>query len=248
MDKMDYFMELYGSLPRGGPGDNDSTRKAYGMIEDIPPEPRILDIGCGPGVQTLELARLSGGVVVALDLMPQMIKRVKEAAAEQGMADRIETMQIDMNQMDFADESFDLVWSEGAIYLMGFKNGLEKVKRFLKPGGCAAVTEAVWLKPDSPEEVVKFWEAYPDIDSIDEKRKVIADLGYQEVGYFVIPDTSWTEPYYEPLGKRANGLEPTWKEVPEAVEVIHEARQEIEMFRKYHEFYGYCFFIMKKNR
>jgi SAM-dependent methyltransferase len=246
MDKMDYFMELYGSLPRGGPGDNASTRKAYGMIEDIPPKPRILDIGCGPGVQTLELARLSGGVVVALDLMPQMIKRVKEAAAGQGMADRIETIQIDMNQIDFAEESFDLIWAEGAIYLMGFKNGLDKVKRFLKPGGCVAVTEAVWLKPDPPDEVVKFWEAYPDIDSVDEKLKVIADLGYQEVGHFVIPDTSWTEPYYEPLEKRANELEPTWKEVPEAMEVIHEAGLEIEMFRKYHEFYGYCFFIMKK--
>ena len=246
MDKMDYFMELYGSLPRAGPGDNASTRKAYGMIQDIPPEPRILDIGCGPGVQTLELARLSGGVVVALDLMPQMINRVKEAAAEHGMADKIETIQIDMNKMDFANESFDLIWSEGAIYLMGFKNGLEKVKRFLKPGGCVAVTEAVWLKPDPPEDVVKFWEAYPDIGSIDEKRKVIADLGYQEVGHFVIPDTSWTEPYYEPLEKKAKELEPTWEEVPAAMEVIQEARQEIEMFRKYHEFYGYCFFIMKK--
>ena len=139
MDKMDYFMELYGHLPRAGPGDNDSTRKAYGMISDMPPEPRILDIGCGPGVQTLELARLSSGVIVALDLMPQMIERVKKAAAEQSMADRIETLQMDMNKMDFDNESFDLIWSEGAIYLMGFKNGLEKIRRFLRPGGYIAI-------------------------------------------------------------------------------------------------------------
>ena len=67
MDKMDYFMELYGYLPRGGPGDIDSTKKAYAMIRDIPPQPRILDIGCGPGVQTLELARLSGGKLLAIE-------------------------------------------------------------------------------------------------------------------------------------------------------------------------------------
>ncbi len=248
MDRMDYFMELYGHLPRAGPGDDSSTRKAYGMIKGIPREPRILDIGCGPGVQTMELARLSGGVIVALDLMPQMITRVKEAAAEQGLSDRIEIIQMDMKKMDFANESFDLIWSEGAIYLMGFKNGLEKIKRFLKPGGHVAVTEAVWLKSNPPADVVKFWEEYPEIDSIDMKLKVISDLDYREVGHFVLPDTSWTEPYYKHLEKRAEELEPVWAEAPVAMEVIHEARFEIEMFRKYHEFYGYCFFIMRTSR
>lgn len=246
MDKMDYFMELYGHLPRAGPGDNDSTRKAYGMIRDLPPEPRILDIGCGPGIQTLELARLSDGVIVALDLMPQMIARVKKAAAEEGMADRIEILQMDMNKMDFDSESFDLIWSEGALYLMGFKSGLEKIRRFLKSGGYIAVTEAVWLKPDPPAEVVKLWKEYPEIGSIDEKLKTIAGLSYQEVGHFVIPDSSWTEPYYVPLEKRAEELEPLWKDIPAATEVIQEARFEIEVFKKHHEFYGYCFFVMRK--
>lgn len=248
MDRMDYFMELYGSLPRAGPGDNASTRKAYGMIQDIPPEPRILDIGCGPGVQTMELAKLSGGVVVALDLMPQMIARVKELAAEQGLSDRIETFQMDMKKMDFTSNSFDLIWSEGAIYLMGFKKGLEKIRRFLKPGGYVAVTEAVWLKSDPPADVVKLWEEYPEIDHIGVKLKVVADLDYREVGHFVLPGTSWTEPYYKHLEKKADELEPVWAEEPVALEVIQKARFEIEMFRKYHEYYGYCFFIMRKSR
>jgi SAM-dependent methyltransferase len=247
MERMDYFMKLYGYLPRAGPGDSASTRKAYSMIQDMPPEPRILDIGCGPGVQTLELARLSGGVVVALDLMPQMIARVKEAAAEHGLSDRIETVQTDMKKMDFADNSFDLIWSEGAIYLMGFKKGLEKIKRFLKPGGYVAVTEAVWLKPNPPADVVKLWEEYPEIDSISKKLKVLADLDYREVGHFVLPDSSWTEPYYNHLEKEADELEPVWAKEPVALEVIQEARFEIEMFRKYHEFYGYCFFIMRTS-
>lgn len=246
MDKMGYFMELYGYLPRGGPGDIGSTKKAYAMIRDMPPKPRILDIGCGPGVQTLELVRLSGGKLLALDLMPQMIARVKEAAAEQGLTENIEILQMDMNEMDFERESFDLIWSEGAIYLMGFRNGLEKIKIFLKPGGYVAVTEAVWLKSDPPEDVAKFWEEYPEIDTVTEKLKVIADLDYHEVGHFVLPDTSWTEPYYEPLEKSAKELEPAWKDIPTAMEVIQEARLEIEMFRKYNEFYGYCFFVMRK--
>lgn len=245
---MDYFMKLYGYLPRAGPGDNASTRKAYSMIQDMPPEPRILDIGCGPGIQTMDLAKLSGGVVVALDLMPQMITRVKEAAAEQGLSDKIKTIQMDMKKMDFPNNSFDLIWSEGAIYLMGFKKGLEKIRRFLKPGGHVAVTEAVWLKSNPPADVVKLWEEYPEIDCIEKKLKVLADLDYREVGHFVLPDSSWTEPYYKHLEKKADELEPVWAEDSVALEVIEGARFEIEMFRKYHEYYGYCFFIMRTSR
>ncbi len=75
MDRMGYFVELYGSLPRGGPGDNVSTCKAFEIMEGLPSEPRILDIGCGPGMQTVELLRLSGGTVVALGLLPERARK-----------------------------------------------------------------------------------------------------------------------------------------------------------------------------
>ncbi len=67
MEGMEYFYELFESLPRCGPGDNKSTRRAYHVLKDVPQQPCILDIGCGPGVQTLELARVSNGRIVALD-------------------------------------------------------------------------------------------------------------------------------------------------------------------------------------
>ena len=77
MDTMDCFMALYGTLPRAGPGDDASTAKAYGMCDGLPAKPRILDIGCGPGAQTLALARLSEGTILALDLMPHLQKGVR---------------------------------------------------------------------------------------------------------------------------------------------------------------------------
>jgi SAM-dependent methyltransferase len=154
---------------------------------------------------------------------------------------------MDMKKMGFDHESFDLIWSEGAIYLMGFKNGLEKIRRFLKPEGYVAVSEAVWLKPDPPEDLVKLWKEYPEIDSIEKKLKIISDLDYRIVGHFVLPNASWTEPYYNPLEKRARELEPVWGKEPVGMEVINEARFEIEMYKKYNHFYGYCFFVMKKS-
>ena len=177
MDRMDYFLELYGTLPRAGPGDNASTRRAFEMMEHLPAKPRLLDIGCGPGMQTVELLRLSGGSVVALDLFPQMISRVRQAAECAGVADRLETLRGDMNDMAFEPAAFDVIWSEGAIYFMGFERGLAKVKEFVKPGGYVAVSEAVWLVPDPPREAVEFWREYPEIDTVEKKLEIVSSLG-----------------------------------------------------------------------
>ncbi len=246
MDRMDYFIELYGALPRGGPGDNASTGKAFEMMEYLPPEPRILDIGCGPGMQTVELLRLSGGIVVALDLLPQMIARVRKAAESAGFADRLETVQIDMNDMAFEPASFDAIWSEGAIYFIGFEKGLERVKNFVKPGGYVAVSEAVWLKPNPPREAVDFWHEYPEIDSVERKLQVVSGLGYESVSHFILPASSWTELYYEPLAKRVSQYEQRWKGIPEAEGVLAETRKEISVFGKYSKYYSYAFFIMRR--
>jgi len=176
-----------------------------------------------------------------------MIARIKEAAERGGMADRIEIVQMDMNEMDFPEESFALIWSEGAIYIMGFRNGLKKMKRVVKVVGHVAVSEAVWLKPDPPKEVLEFWEEYAEIDTVEEKTKVINELGYITVGSFVLPHESWNKDYYDHLEKRADLLEEDWKEESEEVQrIIQDARNEIKVFREYHDYYGYCFFVMKK--
>ena len=230
MKNMEQFMMLYGTLPRAGPGGNEHTKRAYGMIDGLPSEPRILDIGCGPGVQTLELARLTNGRITAIDLMAQMIERTKAAVEENGLEERVEVLRMDMNEMDFPEQEFDLVWSEGAIYIMGFRNGLEKVRPLAKDGGFVAVSEAVWLKPDPPEEVVKLWEEYPEIDTIEEKLRVIGGLGYENVRHFVLPLESWTRDYYDHLENRADELEEEWKDIPEALEIIKGARIEVDVW------------------
>jgi ubiquinone/menaquinone biosynthesis C-methylase UbiE len=246
MNRMDYFIELYGSLPRGGPGDNASTRKAFEMMEGLPPEPKILDVGCGPGMQTVELLRLSGGTVVALDLLPQMIARVRKAAEDAGFSDRLETVQADMNEMAFEPCSFDVIWSEGAIYFIGFEKGLAKLQNFLKPGGYVAVSEAVWLKPDPPRDAVEFWREYPEIDTVERKLEVVSGVGFENIGHFILPASSWTELYYDPLARRISESEAQWRGIPEAENVLEEARTEILMFGRYSEYYSYAFFVMRR--
>ncbi len=243
---MHYFLQIYGTLPRAGPGSNEATRRALGMMEGVPAKSRILDIGCGPGMQTVELLKNTSGTVVALDVFPGMLARVQDTAAQAEVADRLETLQLDMNEMDFPTGSFDVIWSEGAIYFLGFEGGLGKVKDFVRPGGYVAVSEAVWLRPDPPKEVLDFWEEYPEIDTVEAKLAVIERLGYETVGHFVLPPSAWTDEYYDPMEVRIAEKEVEWKDVPDALAVIEEAKKEVSTFRRYPDYFSYGFFVMRR--
>ena len=242
---MDHFLQIYGTLPRAGPGSNELTRRAFEIMSDVPESPRILDVGCGPGMQTVELLRITSGTVVALDLIPEMITRVRARAESAGVSDRLETLEQDMTEMAFPESSFDVVWSEGAIYFLGFEAGLKKVKDFVKPGGYVTVSEAVWLKPNPPPEVVEFWKEYPEIDTVTEKLEVIKRIGYESVGHFIFPATAWTEHYYNPMEERIAEKTAEWSCIPEAEAVLKEARNEISTFRRHSDYFSYAFFVMR---
>jgi SAM-dependent methyltransferase len=243
---MNYFLDIYGNLPRAGPGSDELTRRAFAMMTLLPEAPRILDVGCGPGPQTVELLRICSGSVVALDFLPQMIDRTIAAANAAGVADRLETVVQDMTEMTFPESSFDVVWSEGAIYNMGFQTGLGKFKSLVKPGGYVAVSEAVWLKPHPPAEAVEFWRDYPEIDTIAAKLEVIQSTGFELMGHFVFPESAWTDQYYDPMERRIAEKEAAWSGIPEAEAVLKEVRRELSVFRNYSDYFGYAFFIMRR--
>ena len=245
MDNMNYFLDIYGGVKRAGPGSHECTRRAFELMSDLPSAPRILDIGCGPGVQTVDLLNLCAGQVIALDFLSQMLERTLANAREAKLSERLEVLAQDMNQMNFAPASFDIVWSEGAIYNMGFEHGLRKIKEFVKPGGYVAVSEAVWLQADPPKPVVDFWQEYPEIDSVENKLEVIKRLGYQSVGHFVLPIIAWTEDYYHPMEVVIAQKEKEWAGNSEAIAVIQAAKHEIELFRRYSDYYSYAFFVMQ---
>ena len=242
---MDYFLEVYASLPRAGPGSDELTRRAFEMIPLLPESPRILDVGCGPGMQTVELLRSCAGTVVALDFLPEMIDRTNTEADSAGVSDRLETVVQNMKEMTFPASSFDVIWSEGAIYNLGFEAGLREFRRFLRPGGYVAVSEAVWLKPHPPTQAVEFWRDYPEIDTVAAKLKVIKRIGYEVLGHFVFPGSAWTDQYYDPMEKRIAEKEKDWVGIPEAEAVLCEARNEISVFRQHSDYFSYAFFIMR---
>lgn len=239
------FLQIYGTLPRAGPGANELTARAFRLMSDLPDSPKILDVGCGPGMQTIELLKLSKAEVVALDLLPEMLTRLEASAKAAGVADRLTTIEKDMTEMSFPEASFDAIWCESAIYILGFEAGLKKLKPFLKSGGYLAVSEVVWLKPDPPAEAVEFWKEYPDIDTAEAKIKLIEKAGYKMVDHFIFPPYAWTDNYYDPMEKRIEEREKQWSGDKSAEQLLKKARNEINVFRNCYDYYSYAFFVMR---
>jgi SAM-dependent methyltransferase len=133
------------------PGDNQSTKRALKMVRNLTPDSKILDIGCGPGRQTIELAKSSVCHVTALDNHQPFLDKLVRKAENEKLADRITTVNASMFDMKFSPNSFDLIWSEGAIYIYGFEKGLRDWKKMLTEDGYIVVSELSWLTPEMPE-------------------------------------------------------------------------------------------------
>jgi ubiquinone/menaquinone biosynthesis C-methylase UbiE len=247
MEGMEYFYELYSGLPRGGPGDNQSTRKAFTQLKDLPLEPLILDIGCGPGMQTRELARISKGKIIALDNYQPFLDLLMQKAIEEGVEKRIILKKQSMLEMDFEDNTFDIIWSEGALYFMGFQNGLKRCHQLLKNQGYLVVTEAVYLLPDIPEPLRKFWdEGYSDIKDIQGNISLIQKEGFNLLSHFTLPKSSWIDNYYTHMENRMKEMKKKYHNNTIALQVFEECEKEIQMYNAYSDYYGYEFFIMRK--
>lgn len=245
---MSIIYEIFGDLPRQGPGDDASTRRAFEMLTELPPQPEILDVGCGRGAQTVALARLCRGRVTAVDNHLPFLEEVQRRAAAVGVAERIVVLNTSMTDLNFPDASFDLIWSEGAIYIVGFRTGLQAWRRLLKPGGYLVASEATWFCDDPPAAAKAFWDScYPAITDVKTNVHVAEDAGYRVVGTFRLPTESWWNDFYRPLEPKLPALRQKYAGDPAALAEIAEVIREIDVFRKYSDTYGCVFFVLQKE-
>jgi len=240
--------DMYSPLPRQGPGSPETTRRAFELLGQLPEQPKVLDIGCGTGAQTMELAKLTPGHIIGLDVFDWALDGLARKVEAAGLIGRVHTIQQSMDAMEFPEETFDLIWSEGALYIMGFENALKACRKLLKPGGYLAASEASWFRDDAPEELRDFWMAgYPDIKAVDDNLQLIADCGYEVLGHFHLPDSTWWDDYYTPMLKLLPGLRAKYADSTDALATLDENETEMEMHRKYSAFYGYEFFVCRRT-
>ncbi len=239
--------EYFSSIKRQGPGSIETTIKALSFIENISENTKILDIGCGTGSQTIDLAENTLATITAIDLFPKFIDILDKNIEKQNLRDRVITMVASMDNLPFSEEQFDVIWSEGAIYNIGFENGLNQWRKFLKTGGFIAVTEATWFTEERPKEINDFWnDAYPQIDTVSNKIDQIQKAGYIPVASFILPQKCWIENFYKQQEQIQNEFIEKYSENSTAKELIANQKHEAFLYNKYKEFYGYVFYIAKK--
>ena len=242
---MKYFYELFEKLPRQGPGCRDATVRALSMLADLPANPGVLDIGCGSGKQTLVLAEKLSTKITAIDNHRPLLDILNMSAKQAGLD--IETRERSMVEMPFARESFDLLWAEGSIFIIGLLGGLRDFAHYLRPGGYLAFTELCWFVDNPPAEVKAFFAAeYPDMKTVDDVRQMAADSGYRVIDSFNLPDSAWWDDYYTPMLARMKELKLKYAGRAEAEEVYTRCEAEIDMFRSNSACYGYTFFVLRK--
>ena len=243
---MELFFELFSGLPRQGPGDPESTRRALSLIPPLGPGARILDVGCGTGAQTFDLARLSPATIVAVDFHAPFVDELNAKATRLGLGRRVRGVVGNMNHLDYPPHHFDLIWSEGAIACMGFDAGLEAWRALLAPGGHIAVSELCWFDPRPPRECAEFLAAaYPPMRDIAANREAVERAGYEPIGEFPLPPSSWWRDYYEPLLRNIAAFRARHPGDPVADAVAGQSELEIEIYRRHSEHYGYVFFVMR---
>jgi ubiquinone/menaquinone biosynthesis C-methylase UbiE len=244
-----FIATFFEHLPRQGPGSSACTKKMFSRIRGLPPSPRILDIGCGSGMQTVDLAGCDPAArIVALDFHVPFLSDLCLRAKRDRVADRVEVVQASMDKLPFAHESFDLIWAEGSIFVIGLEEGIASWKKFIRPNGFLAFTEAVWFTNTPSVEARAFWdEQYPAIRTVERIQACAEGLGYSWITSFPLPASAWWDDYYTPLLARLPLLEKTYAGNREADGLIAFIKQEIDLHRAHSGEYGYQFILLKNN-
>jgi ubiquinone/menaquinone biosynthesis C-methylase UbiE len=190
-------------------------------------KPRILDIGCGSGVPTMELARLGRGEVIGIDTDQPALDKLTKKIREAGFSNRVQAVNCSILDMIFPDESFDIIWSEGSIFVIGFKRGIQEWKRFLKPNG--------------------FMVIHDEKGNVEEKLEQISKCGYKLLGYFILSEDTWWTEYFAPLEKLIAKSQTSYTDDPHTLEELNQAQRELEMFKNNPEHNSSVCFVVQKN-
>jgi len=239
--------DFFACLNRQGPGSVEVTKQALGFIENLPDVKRMVDLGCGTGTQTLTLAKETNAHITAIDLIPEMIEVFDKRIAEAGLEQRITAIVGSMGESPFEENSLDVVWAEGSIYAIGYNYGIQYWHKYLKQGGYIVVSEASWFTDERPAEIQKFWDHnYPEVDTIPNKVLQMQQAGYIPVAHFTMPEYCWLDEFYAPMPKVADEFLKR-HEGNKTAEVFMEMNSaEVELYKRYKEYYGYVFYIGKK--
>ena len=249
IDDFDFSLiaDFFKRVDRQGPGGDWETRLATSLIPDFKRKIRIADIGCGKGSQTFVLADEYDADIDAIDLLPEMIEGIREKSKAKGLENCVHPVQASMDALSFDKGSYDLIWAEGSIFIIGYEKGLRYWRQFLKPGGFVAVTECSWLGSKRPQKMGWIRDNLPEINTVEHRIHQMSEAGYEPYAHFILPETCWTKNYYEPMKP---AMEAFLKDHPgnaKAQSFIDRLKEEMDYYNENKDSFGNVFYIGRKE-
>ena len=248
MDEHDIYIKalikIHSGLDRQGPGDSDFSDYIIEQIPELPPSPRIADLGCGAGAGTLILAEKFQSKVKAVDFARVFLDQLMDRARKKGLEGFIEIIECDIGSLDWEPGTIDLIWSEGAAYNITFKGALEAWRPLLVVNGIAVISEMNYFSDDVSETVTRYMKnAYPEIKTESRNVDLINSSGFEVLGVHRLPSYAWWDNYYDPLREKINVVRNSDDKVIQAV--ISETEEEMRFFKEHDKDYGYTYYIMR---
>lgn len=241
---LDLLLEAHIGLERQGPGSADTVKKALGFLGPLDRFEHTADLGCGTGGQTILLTEHLPGTIVGLDMFPDFIEKLNNTAKTKGFENRVKGIVGKMEDLPFKEESLDLIWSEGAIDNIGFREGLCHWRRFLRQNGFVVVSCPSWVTKEHPTVVEQFWSnAGSHLDPVEKNIEIMQDCGFEFIAAFVLPEECWTENYFYPRERAIRSLAEKYESCDTVKEYAELNRQEVDLYLKYKKHYGYVFYI-----
>ena len=201
------------------------TRKAFLRLPHKE-RPQILDIGCGSGAPTIELAKLSNGAVTGIDIDKSCIDELNGKIRIEALSNRVEGINLSMFEMKFPAETFDIIWSEGVIRTIGFEQSLKQWRRFLKRNGYLVIHCQTKYVVDSLSNIPKH--------------------GYSLKETVQLPSDAWWIEFYQPLEEKISALLHKYATSSDALQLLRQLQSEIIMVKKNPRNFRSAFYIMKK--
>lgn len=180
--------------------------KAFRSLPNIT-NPQILDVGCGTGVPTIKLAEISKGNITGVDNDTESLYILQKKIKSRGLDEKVQVIKESIYTMDFPEESFDIIWAEGSVFVMGFENSIKKWRRFLKPEGFIVIHD------DNKEK--------------NKKLKSIKKHGYRLIKQFELSHQVWWEEYYTPLEQLIKEFKHKYPDDSELINELNKDQREI---------------------
>ncbi|MBI9089671.1 MAG: MerR family transcriptional regulator [Desulfobacterium sp.] len=241
---MENFFKIFEQMKRQGPGSRASTLKAFEAIPGHRDIKTILEVGCGKGESSITLAQESDARITAVDNHQPFLDHFGNQTKQLGYKEQITTKNMSMFDLDFPHPSFDLIWSEGSAYFMGFEKALKEWRPLINKQGFLFVSDAVWLTDQPAKACRDYWKIeYPTMTDVETRKAQAREQGYEILSSFILPRQDW-QAFYDDMETC------TQRAVKELgmTQTFEKIIKEIEIDRTHGEEYGYiCLLLQRKD-